>query len=164
MKFQQNLLDYISTSLITMNETVSIAESVTSGLIQLAFSQMSNAKLFYKGGMTTFTLPEKAGILDITQIQARENGFETQNMADTMAIKVAESFGTDWGIASTGYAASVRNSGFKVFSFCSFSYKGEIILSKRIELHDKTQVLDAQLYYTEFILGCYKSVLNQILI
>lgn len=29
MKFQQSLLDYISTSLITMNETVSIAESVT---------------------------------------------------------------------------------------------------------------------------------------
>ncbi len=32
MKFQQSLLDYISTSLITMNETVSIAESLTSAL------------------------------------------------------------------------------------------------------------------------------------
>ncbi|MGN7863319.1 CinA family protein [Chryseobacterium sp.] len=164
MKFQQSLLDYISTSLITMNETVSIAESVTSGLIQLAFSQMANAKLFYKGGITTFTLPEKVQFLDINQIEVKENSFETQKMADTMAVKVAESFGTDWGIASTGYAASVRNSGFKVYSFCSFSYKGEIVLSKRIELHDKTQALDAQLYYTEFILGCYKSALNQILI
>lgn len=164
MKFQQSLLDYISTSLITMNETVSIAESVTSGLIQLAFSQMANAKLFYKGGITTFTLPEKVQFLDINQIEVKENGFETQKMADTMAVKVAESFGTDWGIASTGYAASVRNSGFKVYSFCSFSYKGEIVLSKRIELHDKTQALDAQLYYTEFISGCYKSALNQILI
>ncbi|MDR6919799.1 CinA family protein [Chryseobacterium sp. 2987] len=164
MKFQQNLLDYISTSLITMNETVSIAESVTSGLIQLAFSQMSNASLFYKGGVTTFTLPEKGGFLDINQNEVRENGFETQNMADIMAVKVATSFGTDWGIASTGYAASVRNSGFKIFSFCSFSYQGETVLSKRIELHDKIQVLDAQLYYTEFILGCYKSALNQILI
>ncbi|WP_153393751.1 CinA family protein [Chryseobacterium vaccae] len=164
MKFQQNLLDYISTSLITMNETVSIAESVTSGLIQLAFSQMSNASLFYKGGVTTFTLPEKGGFLDINQNEVRENGFETQNMADIMAVKVATLFGTDWGIASTGYAASVRNSGFKIFSFCSFSYQGETVLSKRIELHDKIQVLDAQLYYTEFILGCYKSALNQILI
>ncbi len=78
MKFQQSLLDYISTSLITMNETVSIAESVTSGLIQLAFSQMANAKLFYKGGITTFTLPEKVSFLDINRIQAEENGFETQ--------------------------------------------------------------------------------------
>ncbi len=96
MKFQQSLLDYISTSLITMNETVSIAESVTSGLIQLAFSQMANAKLFYKGGITTFTLPEKVQFLDINQIEVKENSFETQKMADTMAVKVAESFGTDW--------------------------------------------------------------------
>lgn len=124
MKFQQSLLDNISTSLITMNETVSIAESVTSGLIQLPFSQMPNTKLFYKGGITTFTLPEKVSLLDINRIQAEENGFETQKMAGTMAVKVAESFGTDWGIASTGYAASGRNSGFKVYSFCSFSYKG----------------------------------------
>jgi nicotinamide mononucleotide (NMN) deamidase PncC len=78
MKFQQSLLDYISTSLITMNETVSIAESVTSGLIQLAFSQMANAKLFYKGGITTFTLPEKVSFLDINKIEVEENGFETQ--------------------------------------------------------------------------------------
>ncbi|CAA7197647.1 hypothetical protein CHRY9293_03720 [Chryseobacterium potabilaquae] len=34
MKFQQNLLDYISTSLLTIGETVSVAESVTSGLLQ----------------------------------------------------------------------------------------------------------------------------------
>jgi len=164
MKFQQNLLDYISTSLITVNETVSIVESVTSGFIQLAFSQMPNASLFYKGGITTFTLPEKVKFLNINRIEAQENDFETQNMADIMAIKGAALFETDWGIASTGYAASVRNSGFKVFSFCSFSYKGETILSKRIELHQKTQGLDAQLYYTEFILGCFKSALNQILI
>jgi nicotinamide-nucleotide amidase len=164
MQFQQNLLEYISTSLITVNETVSISESVTSGLIQLAFSQMPNAGLFYKGGITTFTVPEKIKFLDINRIEVMENGFETQHMADTMAVKVAASFETDWGIASTGYATSVRNSGFKVFSFCSFSYKGEIVLSKRIELHQKTQALDAQLYYTEFILGCFKSVLNQILI
>lgn len=164
MKFQQSLLDYISTSLITMNETVSIAESVTSGLIQLAFSQMPNERSFYKGEITTFTLPEKAKFLGINKIEVQRNGFETTKMADTMAVKAAESFGTDWGIASTGYAASGRNSGFKVYSFCSFSYKGEIVLSKRIELHNKTQALDVQLYYTEFILGCYKSALNQILI
>ncbi|MDR6485678.1 nicotinamide mononucleotide (NMN) deamidase PncC [Chryseobacterium vietnamense] len=89
MKFQQSLLNYISTSLITMNETVSIAESVTSGLIQLAFSQMPNAKLFYKGGITTFTVPEKINFLNINRIEVEGNGFETQKMANTMAIKVA---------------------------------------------------------------------------
>ncbi|UTX49374.1 CinA family protein [Chryseobacterium sp. MA9] len=164
MKFQQNLLDYISTSLITIGETVSIAESVTSGLVQLAFSQMPNSSLFYKGGITAFTLPEKLRFLDSNRIEEQGNNFETQHMADIMATKVAMSFGTDWGISSTGYASSTRNSGFHIFSFCSFSYKGDIILSKRIELNDKIQALDAQLYYTEFILGSFKGALNQILI
>lgn len=164
MKFQQNLLDYISTSLITIGETISIAESVTSGLLQLAFTQMPNSSLFYKGGITTFTLPEKRMFLNSNHIDGQENDFETQRMADIMAVKVASSFGTDWGISSTGYATSARNSGFHVFSFCSFSYKGDIILSKRIELHDKANALDAQLYYTEFILGSFKGALNQILI
>ena len=34
---------------------------------------------------------------------------------------------------------------------------------KTIE-HPKTQALNAQLYYTEFILGCFKSELNRVLI
>ncbi|UKB82068.1 CinA family protein [Chryseobacterium sp. MEBOG06] len=164
MKFQQNLLEYISTSLITVNETVSIAEGVTSGLVQLAFSQMPNAGLFYKGGLTTYTLRERVKFLNVDRIEAYENDCVTQNISNIMAVNVAKSFDTDWGIASTGYAIPVRNSGFKIFSFFSFSYKGEVILSKRIDLHQKTQALDAQLYYTEFILGCFKSTLNQILI
>ncbi|KMQ68939.1 damage-inducible protein CinA [Chryseobacterium sp. FH2] len=164
MKFQQNLLEYISNSLITANESVSIAESVTSGLIQLSFSQMPNASLFYKGGMTTYTLPEKVKFLNVNRIEAKENDCVTQNIADTMALNIAKSFETDWGIAITGYATPVRNSGFKIFAFFSFSYKGETVLSKCIELHPKTQALDAQLFYTEFILGCFKSELNQLMI
>jgi PncC family amidohydrolase len=164
MRFQQNLLEYISNSLININQTVSVAESVTSGLLQLAFSQMPNASLFYKGGMTTYTLSEKVKFLNVDRIEAKENHCVSRNIADTMALNVAKSFETDWGIAVTGYATPVRNSGFKVFSFFSFSYKEEIILTKCIDLHHKIEALDAQLFYTEFILGCFKSELNQIVI
>ncbi|MDQ0593872.1 nicotinamide-nucleotide amidase [Chryseobacterium ginsenosidimutans] len=162
MEFQQNLLEYISSSLINANQTVSIAESVTSGLLQLAFSQMPNASLFYKGGITTYTLPEKVKFLNVDRTEAKENDCVTQDIADTMALNVAKSFETDWGIAITGYATPVRNSGFKVYSFFSFSYKGETVLSKHIDFHPKTQPLDAQLYYTEFILGCFKGELKEI--
>lgn len=41
--------------MMTTGETVAVAESVTSGMLQLAFSQMPNASMFYKGGMTAFT-------------------------------------------------------------------------------------------------------------
>jgi nicotinamide mononucleotide (NMN) deamidase PncC len=46
MEFPKILLDKISYYLIDRNETISIAESVTSGFVQLAFSQMPDAERF----------------------------------------------------------------------------------------------------------------------
>nr|WP_315028322.1 nicotinamide-nucleotide amidohydrolase family protein [uncultured Chryseobacterium sp.] len=164
MEFQKNLLDYISESLITTGETISIAESVTSGCLQLAFSQMSNATLFYKGGITTYTIAEKVKLLKVNEHEAEECDCVSENVAETMALQVAKLFESDWSIAITGYCTPNSSSGYKIFAFFSFSYKGEIILTKKLELHHKTQALNAQLYYTEFILGCFKSEINRLLI
>ncbi|WP_426478588.1 CinA family protein [Chryseobacterium sp. CBSDS_008] len=164
MEFQQNLLEYISQSLVTTDETISIAESVTSGCLQLAFSQMPNASLFYKGGMTAYTLPEKVRLLKVNRREAEECDCVSENIAETMALNVAKMYESDWSIATTGYCTPTRNSGYKIFAYFAFSYKGEIILTKKLELHPKTQALNAQLYYTEFILGCFKSELNRLLI
>ncbi|MBL1221097.1 nicotinamide-nucleotide amidohydrolase family protein [Chryseobacterium sp. L7] len=164
MDFQKNLLEYISQSLMTAGETISIAESVTSGCLQLAFSQMPNASLFYNGGITAYTLPQKVKLLNVEQEEAEECDCVSENIAETMALNVAKIFDSDWSIATTGYCTPIRNSSYKIFAFFSFAYKGEIILTKKLELHPKTQALNAQLYYTEFILGCFKSEINQSLI
>jgi len=164
MEFQQKILDYISECLITNNETISVAESVTSGMLQLAFSQMPNASMFYKGGMTVYTLPEKVRLLHVDHKEAEKCDCVSENIADTMALNVAKTFQSDWSIATTGYCTPVRNSVYNVYAHYSIAYKGEIILSKKLELHPKTQALNAQLYYAEFILGCLKSELNNLLI
>jgi PncC family amidohydrolase len=164
MEFQQKILDYISDCLITNNETISIAESVTSGMLQLAFSQMQNASMFYKGGMTVYTLPEKVRLLNVDKNEAETCDCVSENIAETMALNVAEMFESDWSIATTGYCTPVRNSVYSVYAHYSIAYKGEIIVSKKLELHPKTQALNAQLYYAEFILGCFKSELNNLLI
>ncbi|CAI8791591.1 CinA family protein [Chryseobacterium sp. IT-36CA2] len=164
MEFQQNLLEYISQSLMTIDESISVAESVTSGCLQLAFSQMPNASMFYKGGITTYSLSEKVRLLKVNRHEAEECDCVSENIAETMAMNVARLFESDWSIATTGYCTPIRNSGYKIFAYFSFSYKGEIILTKKLELHPKTQALNAQLYYTEFILGCFKSELNRLLI
>lgn len=164
MEFQKNLLEYISQSLMTAGETISIAESVTSGCLQLAFSQMPNASLFYNGGITAYTLPQKVKLLNVEQEEAEECDCVSENIAETMALNVAKIFDSDWSIATTGYCTPIRNSSYRIFAFFSFAYKGEIILTKKLELHPKTQALNAQLYYTEFILGCFKSEINQSLI
>ncbi|WP_343608552.1 nicotinamide-nucleotide amidohydrolase family protein [Chryseobacterium oranimense] len=164
MEFQKSLLEYISHFLMTADETISIAESVTSGCLQLAFSQMPNASLFYNGGLTAYTLPQKVKLLNVEREEAEECDCVSENIARTMAINVAKMFNSDWSIATTGYCTPIRNSSYKIFAYFAFSYKGEIILTKKLELHPKTQALNAQLYYTEFILGCFKSEINQLLI
>ncbi|UWX61893.1 nicotinamide-nucleotide amidohydrolase family protein [Chryseobacterium oranimense] len=164
MEFQKSLLEYISHSLMTADETISIAESVTSGCLQLAFSQMPNASLFYNGGLTAYTLPQKVKLLNVEREEAEECDCVSENIARIMALNVAKMFNSDWSIATTGYCTPIRNSSYKIFAYFAFSYKGEIILTKKLELHPKTQALNAQLYYTEFILGCFKSEINQLLI
>ncbi|KMQ65109.1 damage-inducible protein CinA [Chryseobacterium angstadtii] len=164
MEFQKSLLEYISRSLITAGETISIAESVTSGCLQLAFSQMPNASLFYKGGITAYTLPQKVNLLQVDKTEAEECDSVSENIVSTMALNAAKLFDSEWSIATSGYSTPIRNSLYKIFAYFSFSYKGEIVLTKKLELHPKTQALNAQLYYTEFILGCFKSEINQLLI
>lgn len=44
---------------------LSIAESVTSGLLQPAFSQIPQAEQFYKGGLTAYNLEQKVNLLNI---------------------------------------------------------------------------------------------------
>lgn len=92
MEFQKNLLEYISQSLMTTDETISVAESVTSGCLQLAFSQMPNASMFYKGGLTSYTLQEKVRLLGVDAHEAEECDCVSENIAETMALNVAKLF------------------------------------------------------------------------
>ena len=115
---------------MTADETISIAESVTSGCLQLAFSQMPNASLFYNGGLTAYTLPQKVKLLNVEREEAEECDCVSENIARTMALNVAKMFNSDWSIATTGYCTPIRNSSYKIFAYFAFSYKGEIILTK----------------------------------
>ncbi|MDF2932807.1 MAG: damage-inducible protein CinA [Chryseobacterium sp.] len=72
MEFQHSLLDYISRSLKSTHETVSVAESVTSGYLQFSFSQMKDASEFFKGGITAYTLEEKVNLLNVNKEEAEK--------------------------------------------------------------------------------------------
>ena len=163
MEFKQSLLDYIGGALKSAHETVSVAESVTAGCLQFSFSQMKDASEFFKGGITAYTLEEKVKLLKVDEQEAIKCDCVSKEVADEMALNVSALFNTDWGISVTGYATPVKESDQKIFAHFSFAYKNEIILSKKLELH-KTDPSTAQLYYAEFILGCFKCELNQMII
>ncbi|MFC4163411.1 CinA family protein [Epilithonimonas zeae] len=153
MKFSEILLQKISYYLRDRNEKISIAESVTSGALQLAFSQMPGAEQFFEGGTTVYTIDQKVKHLNIDYDEANAVNCVSKNITETMAINVAKLFRTEWSIATTGYSTPVPESGNDIFAFYAVSYKGEVVLSDRIELHPLTKPMDAQSYFTECALS-----------
>ena len=63
--FDNTTLNKIKNILLQRQETVSVSESVTSGLIQFALSQPSNASGFFEGGLTVYNIGQKAKHLNI---------------------------------------------------------------------------------------------------
>ncbi|MDR6157091.1 nicotinamide-nucleotide amidase [Chryseobacterium sp. SLBN-27] len=157
----QNLFEYIGKYLLTVNETISLAESVTSGFLQFSFSQMKDSSKFFKGGITAYTPDEKIYLLHVDESEALACDCVSPNIAETMALNVSKIFKTDWSIAVTGYATPVQESNQKLYAYFSIVYKGQVILSEKLDLHSRTKQVNAQLYYTEFILGCFKLELDK---
>jgi nicotinamide-nucleotide amidase len=158
----ENLFNYIGEHLLLANESISIAESVTSGFLQFSFSQMKDTSKFFKGGITAYTLEEKVHLLKVDPAEAWYCDCVSPNIAESMAVSVAKLFKTDWSIAVTGYATPVEESKEKLYAFFSITYKGKIILSEKLDLHSGTQSINAQLYYGEFILRCFKLELEKL--
>lgn len=153
MKFSQILLEKISYYLRDRNEKISVAESVTSGLVQLAFSQMPYAQEFFEGGMTTYTIDQKVDKLEIDYEEAKVMNCVSKKITEHMAVNVAKQFRTHWSIATTGYCTPVPESGNDLYAYYAISYKGNVVLSERIELNPSVRSLEAQNYFTECVLS-----------
>ncbi|UZT99218.1 CinA family protein [Chryseobacterium fluminis] len=156
MNLQKDLLDFIGEYLQAANETVSTAESVTSGFLQFSFSQIKDASQIFKGGITAYTLEEKVKLLQVDEKEAHECNCVSQHISDTMAIQVTKLFNTEWGVAVTGYATPVEESEFKLFAYFSLAYKNQVVLSQKIELNSRKESVSAQFCYSEFIMECLK--------
>lgn len=149
-------LNKIGQHLLRRGETISIAESVTSGSLQMAFSQISQAEQFYKGGLTAYNLEQKVNLLNIDQDEAKAVNCVSRNISEQMSINVAKLFNTEWGIATTGFATPVEESKGEIYAYYCISYKGTIIRSDKIELHPMTKAVDAQNYFMEYVIGCLR--------
>lgn len=98
--------------LIASKAKVSVAESLTSGLIQNFFGSISGATSFYEGGITTYTIPHKKAHLGVNEkyfLKDNENDSEredavSERIAKEMSLGVCNLFNSNIGIATTGYA------------------------------------------------------------
>ncbi len=152
MLFRIAILEEIGSFLRNRGERAAVAESVTAGFLQLAFSQIPNASLVYKGGITAYTLEEKVRLLDVDPVLAKRTDCVSAEIASQMARCVARLFNAEWSIATTGYATPVPESGNKCFVFFSIYHRDKLVIDKRIDTDINAPQVDVQHFYVEKIL------------
>lgn len=112
--------------MLSRHQTVAVAESVTAGTLQWAFSHAVDASLFFEGGITLYNISQKVTRLHVDERHAKEVNSVSQQVADEMAINVCKLFNCNWGIGITGYCTPVKESDFKVFAFYSIAHNASV--------------------------------------
>ncbi|MCW3116707.1 MAG: CinA domain protein [Chitinophagaceae bacterium] len=157
--FDTMILKTISRKLLQRKETIAVGESVTSGLLQFAFSNAPDGASFFQGGITAYNIAQKYKFLQVEPIHALGVNCVSEKVADEMAIHICKLFSSDWGIGLTGYATPVPESDQKIYAFYSIVYQGEIKVKSKVS-GDKKDPIDQQLTYCSVILSELMKALN----
>lgn len=123
---QQKNRESIPGYLLQHKQTIAVAESVTAGRLQSAISNMKDASQFFQGGITAYNIAQKYKHLQVEPIHALAVNCVSQQVANQMALQVCSLFSSDWGVAVTGYATAVPESGNKVFAYFAIAQNGKI--------------------------------------
>lgn len=84
--------------------TLAAAESLTCGRVQARVGEISGASEFFLGGITAYSLEQKVRHLRLDRVAARRVKCVSAAVAEQMARGVCALFGSDLGVATTGYA------------------------------------------------------------
>jgi nicotinamide-nucleotide amidase len=153
-------IDHVGKILLSRNETIAVAESVTSGLLQAALSSASNASMFFQGGITAYNLGQKTKHLNVEPIHALLCNSVSEKVANELAMGACALFNSDWGIGITGYAATLPEKDvYDLYAFYSFCFRGQILHSKKI-VADKKEPEEVQHFYVTMLLQDLEEKLN----
>jgi nicotinamide-nucleotide amidase len=84
--------------------TLAVAESLTCGRVQARIGSISGASDFFLGGITAYSLEQKVKHLGVDPKVAEPVKSVAIAVAEQMAVGVCKLFGSELGLATTGYA------------------------------------------------------------
>ena len=90
--------------LLKQRLTLAAAESMTCGRVQAKVGEISGASEFFLGGITAYSLEQKVRHLGVRRAAAQRVKCVSADVATEMARGVCQLFGSDLGVATTGYA------------------------------------------------------------
>jgi nicotinamide-nucleotide amidase len=138
--------------------TLAVAESLTCGHVQARVGAVSGASEFFLGGITAYTLDEKVSHLGVNRAAAKRVDCVSAEVAREMALGVCRLFGSDLGLATTGYAEpSVKSKVAEPFAWWALAHvrRGRTValLGGRVECPGasrvETQIIVAAAVLTE---------------
>jgi len=144
-------IEQIKKAVLSKSETIAVAESVTSGVLQTAFAAANGAEKFYQGGITTYNLGQKCRHLLVDPIKAESCNCVSKKVAEEMALGVCKLFSSDFGIGITGYATPIKESQFKLFCYFALTYRGKVIASKKV-MAQNGDAKEVQMFYAQEVL------------
>lgn len=142
-------LALLSQLFIKKRLTVAVAESCTAGMIQVVLSQAPEAMSFFQGGITAYNAGQKAKHLHINPIVAEACNSVSKEIAEQMALQVAQNYNAEVGIGITGYSQPVPSKNIdNCFAYMALSIHGKTALSKMIRGNAAKSLWDNQSEYT----------------
>ncbi|MBX2925556.1 MAG: CinA family protein [Chitinophagaceae bacterium] len=156
----KKLAESIRAYMIAQSETIAVAESVTSGLLQWYMSSIPDASKFFQGGITAYNVGQKYKHLQVEPLYAISVNCISARVAAEMARHCCCLFASKWSIAVTGYASAVPDSGGERFAFYAIAQEDEIVAEGKIIPPDEHPE-QVQLFYAREIFKILGEVLNK---
>ena len=156
-------IEGIKNALLRTQRTIAVAESVTAGLLQNAFSQATDARKFFQGGITVYNIAQKFKHLGVEPIAAEAENGVSQSIANQLATNVGDLFGSHIGVGIVGYSAPVPEMGIALpFAYYAICSGGRLIESKLVNGIEGTP-LQNQLHFVHAILYALRRILFPVL-
>lgn len=155
--FDQKIVSKIKEELISNEETLAVAESVTSGFLQAAFSSAEMASSFFHGGITVYNIGQKYRHLFVDPIHALSCNCVSERVSEEMALHVCDLFNSNWGIAITGYASPMPQAHNRLYAYYAIAYNGKIVFKGMMNADNQEPGIDTQLYYVRSLLNIFET-------
>jgi len=101
---EQTLAMVVGHHLLERQETISVAESCTGGLLGAALTDVPGSSSWFEGGVITYSNGVKVRELNVSLDDLNRAGAVSEEVAFQLATGVRKKFGTTYGVGITGVA------------------------------------------------------------
>ena len=98
------VLNKVHKQLLARQQTVSVAESCTGGLVGAALTEQPGSSGYFLGGIQAYANAVKTDLLGVSRETLLSFGAVSEEVAAEMAQSIQRLSGSDWAISTTGIA------------------------------------------------------------